>query len=461
MSVEMGETVSLKVMWPQWIAGIGVLLLQAQVGFMAGWSSPYIGVLTSPESSFTITMVEVSWVVSLLNLGRLLGAFTGALCVNYFGSKKTILIISVPVFLCWLFVILATNVWWLYSSRFLGGLCLGMLYSSFSLYVAEIADPSIRGSLVGLAMSGLPIGSFLMSAMGPYLSMPVSSAICLVPCLIMMIIFAWLPESPHHLIKVRQDEKAKSSIKWYHPDCDVEQEFLSLKKFVDNNNGQTFLESLMEFRHACYVKSLLIITVLFTYSQLCGLNNMLFYMEAILRNAEVTVIDPAVAVIVVLATSIAGSFLSTVLMDRCGRKMLFILSCICLVLSFISLTITFQLLSFDVHSKALDGLSIFAMMLLNISVYAGLLTVPPAILSELFPPHLKCIAACYASCVAGISSFISTLTYLPLIELMTEQYVYLFYGLLLLTCVPFVRFYVPETKGLSLQEIQRRLVKKK
>nr|XP_033330038.1 facilitated trehalose transporter Tret1-like [Megalopta genalis] len=459
MAVEMGEQVPAKVTWPQWIAGIGVSLLLAQFGFMGGWSSPYIADLTSENSSFTLSTAELSWVISLLNLGRLFGAFTGALCVNYFGSKTTLLIISVPIALCWLFVIVADNVWWLYMSRSFGGLSLGMVYSSFPLYLAEMADPSIRGALVSLSMTGIPAGSFVMCTMGPYLSMTASSAICLVPCLAVMILFVMLPESPHHLIKTKQDQKAKASIRWYHRDCDVEQEFQSLKKFVDNCTSQRFVESLTEFKQPCYVKSLLLVIVLVSYGQMCGINNVMFYMETILKDAEVTVINPAVVVIIVMVTGIVGCGVSTILVDRCGRKVLMILSCIGLAVALGCLTIVFQLLSFDVHSKALEGLSIFAMMFLNIAVFVGVLTVPPAIIGELFPPHLKCIAACFGSCVAGITSFISTITYLPLLELMTNRFVYLFYGLLLLTGVPFVTFCVPETKGLSLQEIQRRLMK--
>ncbi|XP_078050689.1 facilitated trehalose transporter Tret1-like [Augochlora pura] len=459
MAMEMGEQVSVKVTWPQWIAGIGVSLLLVQIGFMGGWSSPYIEELTSEKSSFTLSMTELSWVISLLNLGRLFGAFTGSVCVNYFGSKTTLLIISVPTALSWLFVIVADNVWWLYMSRTLGGLSLGMVYSSFSLYLGEVADPSIRGALVSLGMAGIPTGSFLMCAMGPYLSMTVSSVICLLACLAAMVLFFLLPESPHHLIKVKQDQKAKASIQWYQRDCDVEQEFQSVKKFIDSCSGQSFVESLMEFKQPCYVKSLLIMIMLIAYGQMCGINNVLFYMETILKDAEVSVINPAVVVIIVMGAGIFGCGLSTILVDRCGRKLLMISSCIGLAIALSCLTIVFQLLSFDIRSEALEGLAIFAMIFLYIAVFIGVLTVPPAILGELFPPHLKCVAACFGSCVAGITSFVSTLTYLPLLELMTSRFVYLFYGFLLLTGVPFVIFCVPETKGLSLQEIQRRLMK--
>ncbi|XP_015438689.1 PREDICTED: facilitated trehalose transporter Tret1-like [Dufourea novaeangliae] len=460
MPKETSEKSSVKVTWPQWIACVGVTLLVIQVGFMGAWSSPYIEQLTSPKSSIPITMTEVSWVVSLLNFGRLFGAIAGSLTVNYYGSKTTILVTSIPIALCWLFIIVADNVWWLYVSRFLSGLCLGMMYSCFSLYLAEVANPSIRGALVALAMSGLPIGNLVMSIMGAYLSMTVSAALCLLPCPVLMILFLWLPDSPHHLIKMKRYEKAKTSIRWYHRDCDVEVEFLSLQKFVDNISGKSFLETLGEFRTVQYRKSLFLVTILFMYSQMCGINNVFFYMETILKSARVTVIDPSQVVIIVMAAGILGSCVPTFLMDRFGRKFLMIASCAGIAIALASLTLAFHLVSHGFESRTLDGLMIFTMIFFFIAVFIGVLSVPPAILSELFPSHLKCIAACFGSCVAGVFSFISTITYLPLIDLMTDRYVYLFYGLLLLTAVPFTIFCVPETKGLSLQEIQTRLMKK-
>lgn len=98
-------------------------------------------------------MHEASWVVSLLNLGRLIGAVTGALSVNYLGSKTTILVTSLPMAVCWIFMIVANQVEWLYAARTIAGISLGMTYSSFSLYVGEIANPKIRGALVVLGIS--------------------------------------------------------------------------------------------------------------------------------------------------------------------------------------------------------------------------------------------------------------------------------------------------------------------
>ncbi|XP_076249695.1 uncharacterized protein LOC143188992 [Calliopsis andreniformis] len=461
MTEEANEKLSSKVTWPQWIAGIGATLLMAQSGLMGGWSSPYIAQLTSPESSLSITIEEGSWVVSLFNLGRLIGAIGGAICVNYFGSKTTILFTCLPNGLCWLFTIVANRVEWLYSSRLFGGITLGMTYSCFSIYLGEIADANIRGALVALGISGLTIGNFVMSIMGAYLPMDMSGIISLASCFIQAGLFIWLPESPHHLIKKKQYDKAKSSIRFYHRNCDVESEFLILKKFVESLSSHTFLNTLAEFKSVQFRKSLFITLVLFMYSQLCGVNNILFYMETILISAKVTAIKPAIVVIIVMAFGIIGSFLSMFLMDRFGRKILMNASCIGVTVSLCILTLEFQLLSFGFDPSSVEGLTIFSLLVFYLAVFIGVLPVPPAVLSELFPPHLKCFAACIASSMAGIFAFISTATYLPLLNLITEQYVFLFYGLSLLTAVPFTIFWVPETKGMTLQEIQNQLVRKR
>ncbi|XP_020284251.1 facilitated trehalose transporter Tret1-2 homolog isoform X3 [Pseudomyrmex gracilis] len=389
-----------KIMWPQWIAANGVTLLLMQVGMMSAWSSPYVAYLTSPKSHIPMTMNEASWVVSLLNLGRLIGAFFGAVSVNYFGSKTTIFITCIPYALCWLFMIVANRVEWLYVSRFLGGIAFGKTYSCFSLYLSEIADPSIRGATVvlGISMTGIGIGLLTMCIMGAYLSIGIASGISFAHCFIVMVIFLWLPESPHHLIKIRAEEKARASIRWYHRDCDVESELHSLKKFIEMNRSTSVVNVIKEFRVPHIGKALVLVTVLYMYGQMCGMNNVVFYMETILRSAQVTVLEPAVVVIIV------------------------------------------------------SGIGIVA-------VFMGIFSIPNTVLGEIFPPHVKCMASCITSITAGLFAFISTSTYQPLINLLTEKYVFYVYSLLLITAVPFAIFCIPETKGKSLQQIQEELKK--
>ncbi|RLU24002.1 hypothetical protein DMN91_004210 [Ooceraea biroi] len=449
-----------KTMWPQWVAGIGVNLLLLQLGMMVSWSSPYVASLTSDEGRFHITMHEASWIISLLNLGSLVGAITGSITVNYFGTKTTILITSMLLAFCWLFTILANRAEWLYAARFLGGISLGKMYSSFSLYLGEIADPKIRGALVFLAMSGVPIGNLIMCIMGTYLKMEISSGISLILCVILMVIFIWLPESPHHLVKIKSDEKAQASILWYHRDCDVDSELQSLKKFIEINNSLPFMDVLKEFKFPHNWKALLLVVTLLMYSQMCGLNNVISYMETILRSCRVTVIKPAVVVIIVTACGIVSSLFSMLLIDKCGRRVLMLTSTSSVIVSTVCLGTEFQLLDLGYDPDKLQPLPIFAMILFQVSVFIGILSIPTTILGEVFQPYIKCVASCFASIAAGIFSFISVATYQPLVNLITEKYVFYTYSLLLLTAIPYTLLCMPETKGKTLQKIQEELTKK-
>lgn len=307
------------------------------------------------------------------------------------------------------------------------------------------------------AVSGLSIGNLMMSVMGAYLSMKMSATICFILCFILISIFIWLPESPHHFVKIKEETKARISILWYHRDCDVESELQALKDFHEKNKSLPFADVMKEYRIPYIWKAQILVSLLFIYLQMCGLNNVLFYMETILRNAKVTVIEPSVIVIIVTATGIVSSFLSMFLIDKFGRRILMIVSSFAVTSSLICLGIQYQLLDAGYDPANLQALPIFSVLLFQLSVYIGVVSIPNTVLGEVFPPHVKCVAGCFTSIVGAISSFISTSTYQPLINLITEKYLFYVYALLLITAVPYTYFCMPETKGKSLQQIQEEL----
>lgn len=308
-----------------------------------------------------------------------------------------------------------------------------------------------------IAVSGLSIGNLMMSIMGAYLRMDLSATICFALCFVLIIIFIWLPGSPHHFIKIKEEAKARASILWYHRNCDVESELQALKLFHEKNKSLPFADVMKEFRIPYIWKAQILVSMLFIYLQMCGLNNVLFYMETILRNTQVTVIEPSLIVIIVTATGIVGCMLSIFLIDRFGRRNLMIVSALAVTISLICLGTQYQLLHAGYDPANLQALPIFSVLLFQISLYIGIISIPNTVLGEIFPPHVKCVAGCFASIIGAISSFISTSTYQPLIDLLTERYLFYIYALLLLTAIPYTYFCMPETKGKSLQQIQEEL----
>lgn len=138
-----------KVFWSQWLAGSIVTLLVIVTGLMNGWTSPYLAQLTSSETEIPLKLTnsEASWVASYFNLGRIVGAFSGAIFLSYIGRKRTIFISSFPLAFGWIFIIVATSVPWLYAARISSGISTGMIWAVLPMYIGEIADPAIRGAL--------------------------------------------------------------------------------------------------------------------------------------------------------------------------------------------------------------------------------------------------------------------------------------------------------------------------
>lgn len=98
-----------------------VTLLSISVGLKIGWTSPYLAQLTKEDSPLRITDDEATWIVSLLPFGRLFGAMVGYLAMEYYGSKRSLLISGIPIMISWICIILADSAVWLYVSRLCAG----------------------------------------------------------------------------------------------------------------------------------------------------------------------------------------------------------------------------------------------------------------------------------------------------------------------------------------------------
>ncbi|XP_011878373.1 PREDICTED: facilitated trehalose transporter Tret1-like isoform X1 [Vollenhovia emeryi] len=440
--------------WPQWLAGIGTNLLLLQIGMIEMWSSPYYEYLTSPESDIPVTMDEASWIVSILLIGDIIGALSSAVIMHYYGTARAVLMMSLTITASWFFIAVANEVAWLYAARILAGISMGQAFLYVPFYLSEIADPTIRGTLVALATNGLSLGNIMMSTMGAYLRMDVSGIICFVISLVPLIITFWLPNTPHYLIKIKKEDKARASILWYHHDCNVESELQALKLFLEKNKCLPFADVIKEFRNPCVWKAQVLVSILVIYYELSQ-SYLLYYMETILEDAQVTVIEPSVMVIAVNVTGFVGSLVSMFLIDKFGRRILMIISSLGLTIALICLGVQYQLLDAGYDPTSFQALPIFAVLLFEMSSFIGIIPVPNAVISEVYPPHIKYIASCFTTVVGGLIAFVAMSIYHPLVNLITEKYVFYAYALILLTAVPYSYFCMLETRCKSLQQIQK------
>ena len=110
-----------------------------------------------------------------------------------------------------------------------------------------------RGSLVSLAVMGGPMGNLVGSVTGSNMSLRTSSLTFFAPCVLLVILVALLPDSPHHLVKLGHMEEARRSIKWYRGGSEkVEEELEQVTKFVNATAAASFMEKMGEAYKCCY-----------------------------------------------------------------------------------------------------------------------------------------------------------------------------------------------------------------
>lgn len=142
--------------------------------------------------------------------------------------------------------------------------------------------------------------------------------------------------------------------------------------------------------------------------------------------------------------------LCVVLIDRCGRRKLMTVSCSCVISAMMLLGLHFTLLDQNFDPKKLEWIPILGMKFF-IMMSVGLIPVPSTMLSEVFPDDLKSIAGFLTSLASAFFAFICSRTFQPMIDLMTEKFVFFTYALFLTCCLAFSLITIPETKGKTLQ----------
>ncbi|XP_057337853.1 facilitated trehalose transporter Tret1-like [Microplitis mediator] len=446
--------------WPQWFAAFDIFLIALVVGLENGWTSPSLAKLTSNNSTLPINEYQASWIASLLNTGRAFGAIIGFISTEYLGSKTSLIynaFVHGTGMMCLLY---AYSVNWLYASRFIVGLGSGMWSSIFPIYVGEISSPKIRGALVCLITIGMPIGFVLGNIIGAYTDMWLFGTISLIPILSFLILFMWFPKTPHYLVLNDQIDDALISIEWYQRDANAIIDLISIKKFVEEKRwlkASDYIKDLMlPFNRMALIK---VNTVHFLL-QTSGFCTIGYYMEIILTQAQVTLMDTALIVPTIAGTALIGGIISIYTCDKLGRKVLLSCSSIGMAFGMLGIGIYFHLLDSNFAIASHDWIPILFFIIIEFSVDLGIDPVLGTINSEIFSPNIKIIACCLTNFMSSIFAFIATQFYQTLVDTMSIQYVFYFYCMNMTLLALFVLYFLPETKGKTLQEIQDMMKKK-
>ncbi|KAM8716073.1 hypothetical protein ACLKA7_003025 [Drosophila subpalustris] len=439
----------------QLLATIIVNIITFAHGVGIGWLSPTLTKIQGPDSplDFQVTIDEISWLGSMLGLGSLCGNLTIAFLLERMGRKFCIYLLAGPYACLWILTYCATNVGFLYAARFLCGFTGGACYVVLPIYISEMANSSIRGSLTSMMMLSVNLGIVVGYIMSTYL------AYHIVPFLAIILPIAYfaanliLPETAPYLLKKSRLTAAEASYKYYQNQrVDMEASnasFEELRLAVDAQETQNKIA--LTYRDLITrpaLKAFAASVVLSLGYQCSGIFSFINYMSDIF-NASGALLDVNTSTIITGIVQIVGCYTSTIFVDTLGRRILMLISTLGVGLSCIAFgCFTYYAQIYDLSH--LDWLPLVLMMVIIYVGNIGLIGCFFVVLVELFSVKIRSVATSISVVFLSLMIF-CTLKLFPLMLHYWGISVTMWFSAAssLLTFIYFLLF-LQETKGKSM-----------
>lgn len=426
-------------------------LVAAIGGLLSGFDTGVIsGALLYINQDWNLSSSAQGFLVSAVLLGAFLGALLNGRVVDIFGRKKMIILSSVIFFVGSVLCAISKDFNMLYFSRLFVGLGVGIVTFVCPLYISEISPKENRGALVCLFQLAITAG-ILFSYSVNFLcanfthSWRLMLLFGIAPSLILFFGILNSPDTPRFLIlKGKIDEARKVLAK-------INDENAENTISEISNSLQTKSEKI-QFKKYLIMPFVVGVGIMFVQIA-TGINTIIYYAPTIFKNAGFEGNLGAI-----LATGIIGvvNFLMTFpaikYSDKIGRKpLLFMgLSGILVSMTLISLTFQFQVQLGEISK----WLCVINAIVFVVSFSFSLGPIALTLVSEIFPLNIRGFAMSIAVVANFVFNFIVTSAFPVLIDKIKEAQTFLIFALVALFSIFFVYFFVPETKGKSLETIE-------
>lgn len=373
-----------------------------------------------------------------------------------FGRKSILMYISASYTLSWLLIAYAPTVGFIYAGRLLSGFSAGMTTVVVPAYVVEISTVKIRGLLSAGFQVAFSVGVVVMTSFGIILRWSWLAILGAVNVVAAACLLYFMPESPPWLIRNGRSEEGMKGIRFLKgKNHDVATEFKEIveQQMEESKSGLSFREIL----NPNLYKPLLIAFGLMFSVSFCGFPPIMSYTVRIFEDAG-SILDPNVSSTILMLIQMVSTIVSSLLMDRAGRKILFVISG-----SIMTFTLT-VLGIYTYYSEKYDLLHWKWIPLVTLMIYIsafslGFGPIPYVVIPELVPTHTRSVAMAVGCASASFLGFVSIKTFDALQGAFGLYGLYWLYGIITLCASLSYWIFVPETKGRSVHEINKTFTK--
>lgn len=450
---------------------IGISLISALGGFLFGYDWVVIGgAKPFYERFFEIT--QSPGFQGLAMSSALIGCIGGAVISGWIsekiGRKGSLIVAAI------LFTISAVgsgsvlSFTWFMGFRIVGGFGIGIASAVSPVYIAEISPAKYRGRLVTLNQLNIVIGILAAQIINYLIAQQVPEGASdrfiqqswngqmgwrwmfwaeTAPATLFFILLFFIPESPRWYAKVSRWEKAEWVLQMIGGDEYARKTRKEISETLSDGTKKTTLKSLV----AKDIRPLLLVgIILAAFQQWCGINVVFNYAEEVFSAAGYEISDILLNIVITGVVNLVFCILAIRTVDRWGRRRLMLIGSIGLSILYVILGITYYL--------EIQGLTILIIIVLCIAVYA--MTLAPitwVVLSEIFPNRVRGVAMAIATTTLWIASSILVITFPYLNRGLNTHGTFWLYAGICLAGFLFIYKRLPETKGKSLEEIEKDL----
>jgi sugar porter (SP) family MFS transporter len=383
--------------------------------------------------------------------GTVIGAIFGGLPTDAWGRKKTLIWIGVFYFLSAVGSALATDPWMFAFFRFLGGLAIGASTIAAPAYISEIAPADNRGKLVALYQFNIVFG-ILIAFLSNYLLSGIGEnawrwmiGVQAFPAFIYMIMVLAVPESPRWLLVKKNDKQgAANTLQLIDPGMDVEEE---MQRILSDHEQAGKHETIFISK---YRFPLILAFLIAFFNQFSGINAFLYYAPRIFKIAGLEESAALLSSVGIGITNLIFTLIGMALIDRLGRRKLMYIGSVGYIISLSLVAISFMM--------GWKGMAVPTFLFLFIAAHAiGQGAVIWVFISEIFPNHLRASGQAFGSSVHWVLAAIVPSLMPIMITKIGAASVFFIFAFMMVLQLLFVWRMMPETKGISLEDLEKHL----
>lgn len=449
-----------------------VSAVAAMGGLLFGWDWVVIGG-AKPffQRYFQLTSeAQIGWANSCALLGCLVGALVAGALSDKFGRKRLLLGAALLFAATSLGNALAGSFTIFIAWRMLGGVAIGLASNLSPMYIAEVAPAGIRGKLVAINQLTIVIGILLAQYLNWYLvrGLPQGATddfirtswfgqqgwrwmfgLTAAPSLLFLAGMAFVPESPRWLAKNGRPEGAREILRRIGGQAYADAIIADIQSTLATEEVQHVrFSDLLEPKMR---KALVLGVVLAVFQQWCGINVIFNYAEEIFRAAGYDISTVLKNIAWTGSVNLVFTFVALAVVDRGGRRPLMLLGSAGLAGIYLALGCC--------YSAAIKGLPMLLLVLAAIGCYAmSLAPVTWVVIAEIFPNRIRGAAMAVAVSALWIACFVLTYTFPILNAQLGSAGTFWLYAAICVAGFIFIKLKLPETKGKSLEQIERELV---